>query len=140
MVFNMIYDNFGGSQSTVKEKIKNLISWLEEKGINFKELTIALSATDLEKLKNIEVDKNIRESKKEEFLKIMKKIEAAEDLSKNDIVKIFTFINDVRNNFFHGTKVGCVALDTEQEERFAVYLNFLEKLADKFVEIVKDKR
>lgn len=136
MVFNMIYDNFGDNRNTAKEKITNLISWLIKKGVTCEELVIILTNDDLKKLENIKIDKNITQEKKDEFLEVMKKIKNGQELSKKDLVIIFNFINKVRNNFFHGTKKAEEALNKGQEERFKIYSKFLERLADKFIEIV----
>ena len=70
----------------------------------------------------------------------MKKINKNWNLNKNDLVILFTFINQIRNNFFHGTKSAYEALQKKQGERFIIYSKFLEKLADKFIEtILKDE-
>lgn len=141
MVFNMIYDIFGNSSRTyVSTKITNLISWFAKKRVNFRELVINLTDEELNQLEYIIPDANITQEKLDEFLEVMKKINKNRNLNKNDLVILFTFINQIRNNFFHGTKSAYEALQKKQGERFIIYSKFLEKLADKFIEtILKDE-
>lgn len=141
MVFNMIYDIFGNNSRTyVSTKITNLISWFAKKRVNFRELVINLTDEELNQLEYIIPDVNITQEKLDEFLEVMKKINKNRNLNKNDLVILFTFINQIRNNFFHGTKSAYEALQKKQGERFIIYSKFLEKLADKFIEtILKDE-
>ncbi len=136
MVFNMIYDKFRGK--SVKAKITNLISWFERKKVFFQELVGEINEADYATLQNIITDKNIEEDEKSNFLKIIKKVsndDENEELLKEEVIEIFSFINKVRNNFFHGTKKAQEALEAGQEERFYIYSRILSNLIKAFIKI-----
>ena len=133
MVFKMIYDKFEGEY--VKNKITSLISWFEEKEVFFQELIGEINDVDYNFLKNIIVDENIKRYKKNNFLRSIRKANKNEELLKEDIIEIFCFINQVRNNFFHGTKKAQEALKAGQEERFYIYSRILSNLIKAFIKI-----
>ncbi|MGL6066183.1 MAG: hypothetical protein ACRC0R_03820 [Cetobacterium sp.] len=137
MVFNMIYDKFGNS--TAKEKIRNLINWVYANNSSTDNIMFTITDKDLEKIKNIITDKTITQNKKEKFISIMEKRKNEESLSIDEISEIFIFINNVRNNFFHGTKKAQEAIEKGQNERFEIYSKFLSKLSLDFFSRIKNE-
>lgn len=138
LLLAMMYEKFGNCKNTTKEKINSLISDLEN-NINLKKFFIDITDEDYMALETLEIDNSMNRKQKEDLLSIIKKIKNQEKIEKNELVTLFMAITKIENKFFYNNIEAKEAIKN-QEKRLAIFSNFIEKLSDLFVEVMKNKK
>lgn len=155
ITFNIIYDKYNGR--FVYQKIKKLVNdiFKSQNNLNkfysyFIEFNKVSKEYNLNAIKYIENDDNIKKvnesdnnipkrSYKEAFIDTFNNMINNESLTKQDILLILLYINQIRNNLFHGSKDIHHAIQSSQNNRLKIYSDIVLAVNEVYIEEMENR-
>lgn len=138
ITFNIIYDKYSGR--FVWEKITNLVEDIfnseENLSIFYKNFNNQSNDFNLDIIRHIADDNNIKKinesdkniskrTYKQCFIDAFNNMINNENATKEEILLILLYINQIRNNLFHGSKDIRHAIEGEQNKRLKLYSDII---------------
>ncbi|MGL4672417.1 hypothetical protein [Cetobacterium sp.] len=154
ITFNIIYDKYNGNygyqkitefvddifdnQNNLNKFYSYFINFNKDLGVN-KLITIKHIVNDnnIKKVNNSD-NNNPKRSYRDAFKEAFSNIINTRSATKQDILLILLYINQIRNNLFHGSKDIHHAIQSSQNNRLKIYLDIVLAVNEIYIEEIEN--
>jgi len=158
MTFNIIYDWNRNNGDRVWEKIEALVDYLFETNENLeffystfkilndkeadKNISVVIGISDDDNIKKVNNSDNIRPKRtyKKAFIDSFKNMNNNGEVTKEEVLMMILYLNQIRNNLFHGSKDIEHAVQSTQNSRLELYSEIILAVNDVFIKVKQSEQ